>query len=126
VRGLWYLPVSVDGRPSILELSSVASANLEQHAKLLHGGLAAGQLVEFSRRGAKAPIHAEIVDQKEGVIEPPALLFASRVMALYHLPAANPTDTRERYEQRLRAISLLRAEQAYESEMKKGSLARMA
>ena len=121
VRGLYYLPISVEGRASILEMSPVASANLEQHARLLHSGLTVGQLVEFSRRGAKSPIHAEIVEQRVGVNEVPFLMFVSRVMSLYHLPAANPSESIEAYEKRLRAISLLRAEREYEQQMKRAA-----
>lgn len=126
LRGLWYLPVSVEGRASILEMSSMASSNFEQHAKLLHGGMQVGQLVEFSRRGAKSPIYGEIVEQCAGVVAVPFMLFASRVMALYHLPAANPSESLERYEERLRAISLVRAERVYEMHMKKVAAHRIA
>lgn len=121
IRGLYYLPISLDGRASILEMSPVASANLEQHAKLLHGGLQVGQLVEFSRRGAKSPLHGVIVEQRDGVNAVPFLMFASRVMALYHLPASNPGESIEAYDERLRGITLVRSEREYAIQMKRAA-----
>lgn len=123
VRGLHYLPVMVAGRASILEMSPMASSNFEQHARLLHSGLSVGMLVEFSRRGAKSPIHAEIVELQDGVNEVPFIMFVSRVMALYHLPAANPAESLAAYEERLRGITLVRSEREHEQQVKRGRAA---
>lgn len=117
-RGLFYLPVAVQGRATILELSPVASAHLGQHAKLLHGGLSVGQEVEFSRAGAKKPLYAEIVEQRVGVTAASFLMFVSRVMALFHLPAANPSETIEAYEARLRGICITRNLREFEKQTK--------
>lgn len=110
VRALFYLPVACQGRTSIFEVSSTASANIEQHCKLLHGGLRPGLELDVLRRSAKSPLYGEVVGEHSSTSEVPLLLFASRVMALYHLPCANPQETLEAYQVRLHKICAVRNE----------------
>lgn len=121
LRGQFYLPISVSGRATILELSAVAANNLEQHAKFMHGGLAVGQKFEFSRRSAKAPLHAEIIEQIDDITGVPFVVFVSRVMALYHLPPSNPGESVEKYGERLRSVSSIRAAREYEKQIKRAA-----
>lgn len=101
VRGLFYLPVSCNGRASILELGAMSSSHLEQHCKLLHGGVRPGLEVDLTRRGAKSPVHSEVVGFRPGCVSVEMIEFIGRVMALYHLPSANPNETIAAYEARL-------------------------
>ena len=109
-RGLFYLPVMCLGRASILELGSLSSSHLEQHCKLLHQGVRAGLVVGLSRRTAKAPIYAEVVDERPGVTEVGVLEFAPRVMALYQLPGPNVGESLDGYSARVAEITRRRIE----------------
>lgn len=111
-RGLFYLPVAWDERPAMLELSALASSHFEQHAKLLHGGIRPGLVVELSRRGRRSPVRAEVVAVRENVAAVPVLEFAPKVMALYSLPGPNPGETFAEYEQRLVRVVRIRAERS--------------
>lgn len=108
VRGVFYLPALCVGRVSILELASQSSSHLEQHCSLLHGGLRPGLILEISRRSAKSPIYSECVGKQEDCKAVDAVLFASRVLAIYHIPPANPTDTLKSYEERCRKFCQIR------------------
>lgn len=110
LRGLYYLPVDCCGRPSILELASMSSSHLEQHAKLLHGGLRPGLQVRLSRRSAKSPIHSEVVGELAGVEAADLMTFASRVMAIYQMAPSNPGETIADYGQRLAHAARQRGE----------------
>lgn len=103
-RAWYYLPVDVDGRVSMLELSPTASASLEQHLKLLHGGMGPGHILLLRRRGLKHPVYAECVGRQEGVQEFSFHRFASLVMALYNLPPIGPSEEIDQYDARLRSI----------------------
>lgn len=109
-RGLYYLPVMCQGRASILELGSMSASHLEQHCKLLHGGIATGHVLRLSRRTAKAPIYAEVLETKTGVRNVPMVDFAGRVMALYQLPGPNPGESIDDYSVRCSKICLRRSE----------------
>lgn len=121
VRALFYLPVVCQGRTSILEVSSTASANIEQHCKLLHGGLRAGLELDVLRRSAKAPLYGEVVGEHSSTSEVALVLFASRVMALYHLPCANPRETLEAYQVRLQVICAVRNDRLADQVMEKAA-----
>src|SRR5262245_51469090 len=54
-RGLFYVGGHVAGRPFLIELGAQSASLFEQHAKLLHGGMKAGQVFELSRSGKKSP-----------------------------------------------------------------------
>jgi len=109
-RGLFYLPVTVRGRTSILELGSISASHLEQHAKLLHRGLRPGLLIRLARRTAKAPIFSEVMGEQIGVGEVSLLELACRVCALYQLPPANPGEEFDEYQKRLTIITRRRSE----------------
>src|SRR5438876_8046789 len=66
-RGLFYLACSAQSHVAILELGSLSAMNIEQHAKLLHGGLRPGLVFALSRRGDKSPVHGEVVRVQDGV-----------------------------------------------------------
>lgn len=109
-RGLFYLPVALRGRTSILELGSISACHLEQHAKLLHQGMRPGLEIRLVRRSAKAPIFSEVVGERPGVAEVTLIELACRVCALYQLPPANPAETFDEYQDRLRLITRRRSE----------------
>ena len=109
-RGLFYLPVMCSGRASILELSAISASHLEQHCKLLHGGVRTGLVLRLSRRTTKAPIFSEVIEEKQGVRNVPSVDFAGRVMALFQLPGPNPGESIEDYSGRCSKICLRRSE----------------
>jgi len=108
VRGLFYLGAMVDSRLSIVELGSQSASDLEQHLKLLHGGLRAGVVVRLKRSSARRPIHTEFERFAEGVEEVDRFVLCQRVMALYKFPCANPAEDFQQYEQRIRAMTIRR------------------
>ena len=108
-RGVYYLPVVWGASVSILELAAQSSSHLEQLCSLLHGGMRAGLKVRISRKTPKASLYSEVIGFSETTREVDFLDFASRVMAIYHLPPANPSDTIESYESRVRLIAVTRA-----------------
>jgi len=101
-RGLFYLAVFCAGQTRLLELGAQSASHLEQHCKLLHGGLRAGLVLELSRRGAKQPVHSEVVRFQAGAESVPLLLLATRVMALYKFPPPNSEEALVEYEVRVR------------------------
>lgn len=109
-RGLLYLAVHSFGRTSILELGSLSAANFEQHAKLLHGGMIPGLKFQLSRKGAKHPIHSEVIGSQSGVEEIKLFDLCRHVMSLYKFPCPNPSETLETYESRCRDIARVRCE----------------
>lgn len=109
-RGLYYLPVVCQTRASILELGALSSSLLEQHCKLLHGGMQPGHVVRLCRRSAKSPVMGEVVDHKEGVQAVEQMTFARCVVALYHLPGPNPDESFDSYQERLRHLALMRSD----------------
>lgn len=109
-RGLFYLAVMCMGRVHVLELGAQSAALFEQHAKLLHGGLVPGLVFELRRRGAKSPVHSEVVRTQEGVSEIDRLTLAQRVLAVYKYPPCNPGDSIEVYEKRVQTIAQRRNE----------------
>lgn len=100
-RGLFYLAVWCMQRTRLLELGAQASGHLEQHAKLLHGGLKPGQVVNCSRRGLRQPVYSEIVDFHVGTTPMDTLHLANKVMALYKMPCINPSENLEGYAMRI-------------------------
>lgn len=120
-RGFFYLPCVWDARTAILELSSLASSHLEQHCKLLHGGIRPGLVLRLSRRGQKQPIRSEVVGFREGATSPSAELFASRVLAIYNYPPCNPSENMLDYEKRIRSAARTRAGRDFDLYMKAAS-----
>jgi hypothetical protein len=111
-RGLFYCACVCQSRVSLLELGAMSSAHMEQHAKLLHGGMQPGQVFVLSRRGQKTPVHSEVERVQSGVSPIPLLSLAAHVLALYKFPPPNPSDSIEDYEVRIRLIAQKRNELA--------------
>lgn len=109
-RALFYVACSVGGRASMLELGAMSSSHLEQHCKLLHRGMRPGLVVELTRRSAKSPVYAEVVEEMTSVAEVTLVELVGRVMALYHLPGPNPGECLEAFEKRVRMLASKRSE----------------
>lgn len=103
-RAFYYLPVDAGGRVSMLELSPTSAGSLEQHLKLLHGGMAVGHVLLLRRRGLKHPVYAECIGAQGGGKEFPFHRFASLVMALYNLPPMGVVEEIDAYDARVRGI----------------------
>lgn len=103
-RGLFYLACGVNGGIWILELAAQSSSLLEQHLKLLHGGIKPGQNVVLMRVSEKSPVRSECVSFHEGTKAVSLFDLAARVMALYRYPGPNPSEGLEEYEQRMRTL----------------------
>lgn len=114
MRGLFYVAVECVSRVHILELGGYSATLLEQHAKLLYGGMAPGLVFALSRKGAKQPVRSEVIRTREGISEVPLLELAARVMTLYKFPGPNPGDDIERYESRCQAVAQVRTDRAAE------------
>jgi len=108
LRGLFYFACMCIGRTSIVELGSQSSSHLEQHCKLLFGGLKAGHVIRLTRRGRKAPVYSEVVDFRPGVQSISQEQLSSRVAAIYHLPGINPGEAFDAYEMRLQKMMNVR------------------
>lgn len=107
-RGLFYVAVHCFSEVRLLELGAQSASHLEQHCKLLHGGMKSGQVLSLSRRTAKSPVYSEVVRFQENASSVSELTLAARVMALYKFPPPNPGETLETYEARIHASSLVR------------------
>lgn len=110
-RGLFYVAVLCAGRCSILELGAQSASHFEQHAKLLHGGLRPGLVVELARRGAKTPVHSEVVGCRPDTNAVTPLDLCTRVMAIYKFPPPQPNESMEAYEKRCQVAAQRRNEQ---------------
>jgi len=102
-RSYWYLPCKLlpSGRLSLLELSATSSADLEQHAKLLHGKLGYGITVELSRRKRRSPMRCEIVGDVLGGKAIAPQVWVSALMAIFGLGALREFETLEQYSARV-------------------------
>lgn len=103
-RGLFYLACLCQGRRSILELGAFSANDIEQHAKLLHGGLRPGLQFRLSRSTKKAAVRSEVLGEAPNCQAVDRLTLAQRVLAVYKLPCCNPEETIEVYERRIRGI----------------------
>ena len=103
-RGLFYLAVGCNGGVYILELAAQSSSLLEQHLKLLHGGIKPGQNVVLTRASDKSPVRSECVSFKEGTRAVSLFDLAARVMALYRYPGPQPEEGFEAYEERMKTL----------------------
>lgn len=110
-RAYWYLPCFCLGsqRPSILELSAHASADLEQRCRFAGWPVFAGVQVELARRSKKAPLRMELIGRVD--VPPVAKLseWASALMALYCLPAFVPGETLDVYGARVKTVVVRRS-----------------
>lgn len=109
-RGLYYLACSCNSRVSMIEMACLSSLMLEQHCKLLHGGLRPGLELRLWRSSKKSPVMSEVLDYREGVEGVPLEQLAQRVMSLYQMPGPNPGETFEAWSARLRVLACRRGE----------------
>lgn len=100
-RGLFYIAVHCLGAVRMIELGAQSAAHLEQHCKLLHGGMKPGQVIRFQRRAAKSPIHSEVVRFQENASPVTRLNLAKHVMALYKFPPPNVNEDIQSYSLRI-------------------------
>ncbi len=107
-RGLFYVAVHCLSAVRMLELGAQSAAHLEQHCKLLHGGMTPGQVIALSRRTAKSPVYSEVVRFQANVSPVSLLSLAQHVLAMYKYPPPNPQDDLTRYEARVREACKLR------------------
>jgi len=107
-RGLFYLAVKCLGSIRLLELGSLSASHLEQHCKLLHGGMKPGHVLSLSRRSAKSPVTSEVVRFQEGCQAVDHMTLIQRTMVLFKLPCPNPNETLESYEARIRGLCQVR------------------
>lgn len=103
-RGLFYVAAVVMSRVSLVELGAQSASHFEQHAKLLHGGMVPGLVLELSRSSPKQPVRTEGLRFQEKVSPIPMLSLASHVCALYRLPCPNPDEDLDRYSRRLQSL----------------------
>lgn len=113
-RCYWYLPaVCVASRaPRLLELSSTASADLEQKAKFAGSGLTAGLRVAFSRRTVKSPVYSEILQQELKPSRATLAEWLTPLFAIYGLPPFRDDDSLATYSDRVEPMVLSRGELA--------------
>lgn len=109
-RGLFYAACFCTGCVRLLELGGQSSADLEQHAKLLYGGMAVGQVYSLSRKARKSPVRSECIRLEPRATAVPLLSLAAHTMALYKFPPPNPSDDIASYELRCRLIANKRNE----------------
>lgn len=111
-RSFWYLPVGrVPGmRPALLELSSHASADLEQVCKLAFGTMGPGARVELSRSSKRKPVRSEAIESVLGACRVNLQTWGSALMAIYGLPQFGALETLEAYGERVRGRVFERAE----------------
>lgn len=119
-RGLFYVACICMSTVRMVELGSQSAGHLEQHCKLLHGGMKPGLVIELSRRTAKSPVYSEVVRFQENVTPITHLNLAAHVMALYKFPPPNPSEDLERYELRLRESCKLRNHRLAEEILQRG------
>lgn len=111
-RCYYYLPACFTStrRPVLLELSAMASADLEQNARLTEQGLRAGLTVKLRRRSKRAPLQTEVImqDRVRGVCSEAE--WCSAVMAIYGFGAMRPGEALEDYRRRLMPSAIARCE----------------
>lgn len=111
-RGYYYLPAAFCStrRPVLLELSPLASADLEQNARLTEQGMRSGLVVAFTRRSARAPLRSEVLEQGPVRGTLADWEWYSAVMGIYGFGAMRPDESVEDYRERLRPSAVSRAE----------------
>jgi len=107
-RGLWYVAGAVNGRVMMVEFGGQSFSLLEQHARLLHGGLKVGQVYNLERRGVKRPTWSECVGFKEDCTAVDHFDLAKHVMALYRFPPPNPGEDFLSFECRCHRLAFVR------------------
>jgi len=113
-RGLWYVAGAVNGRVMMVEFGGTSFSYLEQHAKLLHGGLKVGQVYRLSRQTVKRPTWSECIGVQEGCKPVDHFDLAKHVMALYRFPCPNPDEDLAAYDRRCHRLAFVRNKRAAE------------
>ena len=111
-RGLFYLAVGCEQRVSLLESGSQSAAHLEQHLKLLHGGMVCGHVLDLRRAGKRQPVFAECVETRPNVGGVTYEELMRHVMVVYKMPAPNPSESLKEYEVRISNMVRRRNERA--------------
>lgn len=111
-RSYYYLPAVVAStrRPTLLELSPLASADLEQQAKLLEQGLRPGLELVFTRRSCRAPVRCSVVRQGPAPKPVAQHVWVSAVMAVFGFGAMLPSEDLAAYRKRLMPSAVARSE----------------
>lgn len=106
VRCYWYLPALVlpQRRATLIEFSSAASSDLEQHAKLLSGRIGAGLTIRLSRRGSKSPVRSEVVSDSSVVSQLRFHEWVTALMAIYLLPPIHSDEGLDSYGGRVQRV----------------------
>jgi hypothetical protein len=111
-RSYYYLPavVAATRRPTLLELSPLASSDLEQQAKLLEQGLRPGLELIFTRRSCRAPVRCSVVRQGAAPKAVPHHVWVSAVMAVFGFGAMLENEDLVAYRKRLMPSAVARCE----------------
>jgi len=110
-RPYWYLPCRSNstGQMFLLELSSHASAELEQRCRFVGSTVRPGIEVEMSRRSKRAPLRIEVVGQAASSECSPLHEWVSPLMAIFGFGALRPGETLDQYGARIGGLVLQRA-----------------
>lgn len=124
-RCYWYLPALCLATQTLalLELSSSASADLEQKVRFGSGAFRPGAQVQISRRTKTSPLRVEFCQQSESKAVPALFEWVSPLMALYRLPPLARGESLASYGDRVRSRVVSRAKLAA-SELRAASAGR--
>jgi len=111
-RPYWYLPALMMPmrRVCLIEFSAAASADLEQHAKLLSGKIGAGLLVRLWRKSAKAPVKSEVIASGSASSRVALHDWLTALMAIFGLPNVRVDESIDAYGERVRETLNKRSE----------------
>lgn len=111
-RSYWYLPVLVEPgrRQAIVELSSTASADLEQRARFEGGKIAAGLCATLSRKTTRSSVRCEVTEFKPRERVLSFDVWVSYVMAIFGLPGLRENEPLETYSQRVHSLVVQRSQ----------------
>lgn len=106
VRPYWYLPglLHPTRRATLIEFSSAASSDLEQHAKLLSGRIGPGLVVRLTRRTPKSPVKSEVVSDSSVNTTLRFHQWVSALMAIYLMPPIREDEEIEAYGRRIASV----------------------
>ena len=93
----------------MLELSSHASADLEQRCRFVGSSVREGVEVEMARRSKRSPLRVEVVGQAEKAEKVPLHEWVSPLMAIFGFGALRPGETLDQYGVRIGPLVLQRA-----------------
>jgi hypothetical protein len=93
----------------LLELSSHASAELEQRIRFVGSSVREGVKVEMSRRSTRAPLRIEVIETPAEAEKAPLHEWVTPLMAVFGLPPLRPLETINEYGGRVGSMVLARA-----------------